>query len=93
MGKKKWKRLRPPLADERIHPCVPLETTFSYPSGHATIGAFWATILAEMFPADRDIILARGTQIGFDRLIAGMHWPSDVIAGAKAGAGNRTPHA
>lgn len=85
-GKKFWSRVRPPLADSRITPCVPLEKTFSYPSGHATIGVFWGTLLGEMFPDDRDILLARGKQIGFDRTIAGMHWPSDVAAGQKLGA-------
>jgi hypothetical protein len=84
-GKKTWKRVRPPLADRRIRICVDLETTYSYPSGHATIGAFWATILAEMFPVDRDIIMARGAQFGFDRLVAGIHWPSDVLAGQRLG--------
>jgi acid phosphatase (class A) len=85
-GKKIWSRVRPPLSDTRIHPCVPLEKTFSYPSGHATIGAFWGALLADMFPADHDMLIARGRQIGFDRTVAGMHWPSDIVAGQKLGA-------
>src|SRR5205807_1304477 len=40
----------------------------------------------DMFPVDRDILMARGWQIGFDRTVAGMHWPSDIVAGQKLGA-------
>jgi hypothetical protein len=85
-AKKKWNRVRPPLADARIHPCVALEKTASYPSGHATRGVMWATILSEIFPEHREALMARGRLIGEDRVIAGMHYPSDVEAGQKLGA-------
>ena len=85
MGKKKWGRVRPPLADPRIHPCVVLEHTASYPSGHATRGMMWATLLSEIFPDKRDALMTRGRQIGDDRFLAGMHYPSDVAAGQKLG--------
>ena len=85
-AKKKWNRTRPMLEDSRIMPCVPLEHTASYPSGHATRGVMWATVLSEIFPEHKDALMARGLQIGEDRAIAGMHWPSDVVAGQKLGA-------
>jgi len=81
-----WRRVRPPLAEPRIHPCVKLEHTASYPSGHATRGIVWATMLAGIFPDKRDALLALGKQIGDDRVLAGMHYPSDVVAGQKLGA-------
>jgi hypothetical protein len=80
-----WRRVRPPLAEPRIHPCVKLEHTASYPSGHATRGMVWAILLAEIFPDQRSALLARGKQIGDDRVLAGMHYPSDVVAGQKLG--------
>jgi hypothetical protein len=85
-AKSKWNRVRPMMADPRIHPCVPLEKTPSYPSGHATRGILWATLLAQIFPDQRDALMARGKQIGDDRFLAGMHYPSDVVAGQKLGA-------
>jgi len=85
-AKKIWNRKRPPLVDSRIKPCVSLEKSGSYPSGHATRGILWATLLAEIFPDKRDALLARGTQIGDDRALAGMHYASDVVAGQKLGA-------
>ncbi len=85
VAKHVWVRVRPPLADKRIHPCVELEDTPSYPSGHATRGIMWAMLLAEIFPEHRDALLVRGKQIGDDRFMAGMHYPSDVAGGQKLG--------
>jgi acid phosphatase (class A) len=84
--KKKWSRVRPPLADPRIHPCVALEHTGSFPSGHATRGIVWATLVAEIFADERQKLMDRGRLIGQDRVIGGMHYPSDVAAGQKLGA-------
>ncbi len=84
-AKAKWDRKRPPVADDRIKPCVDLESNASYPSAHATRGIVWARILGEIFPDKKDQLLARGKQIGDDRFIAGIHFPSDVEAGQKLG--------
>ena len=70
-AKNLWQRVRPPLADPRIHTCVTLEKTPSYPSGHAMRGILWATLLAEIFPQQRDALMARGKQIGDDRFAVG----------------------
>jgi acid phosphatase (class A) len=76
-----WDRPRPPLQDKRIHPPIGLPTNASYPSGHSTFGNLNAMVLAELAPDLKDAILARGQQIGDDRVIAGVHFPSDVEAG------------
>jgi len=85
-AKRRWKRPRPYQADARVKPCIGLENTTSYPSGHATRGIVWATVLAEIFPEHRDELLAKGKQFGDDRVIAGVHYPTDVAAGQKLGA-------
>lgn len=85
-AKKVWNRVRPPKANPDIHPCVRPELTPSYPSGHAVRGVVWAALLAEVFPDKRDALMARGRQIGDDRFMAGMHYPTDVVAGQKLGA-------
>ena len=84
-AKKLWHRVRPPFAEPRIKPCVVLEHTASYPSGHATRGILWAELLSQIFPDKREGLMARGKQIGDDRFLAGMHYPSDVAAGQKLG--------
>jgi acid phosphatase (class A) len=84
-AKNHWYRLRPPTVDSRVHPCVSMETGYSYPSGHATRGELMAELLAEVFPDQRDALLARGREIGWDRVIGGIHYPSDISAGRVLG--------
>jgi hypothetical protein len=85
LAKGKWDRKRPPAVDDRIKPCVPLEENASYPSAHAARGIVWAAILGEIFPDKKDRLLERGKQMGQDRVIAGIHFPSDVEAGQTLG--------
>ena len=84
-AKKLWNRPRPPLQDKRIQPAVELENTGSYPSGHSTRGILYALILSSLVPDLKEQLLARGAQIGEDRVIAGVHFPSDVAAGHTLG--------
>jgi len=78
-------RPRPYAADARVTPAVTKEPSAAFPSGHATIGALYARLLAELAPARAPQLAERGRQIGFDRVRAGVHWPSDVEAGRKLG--------
>ncbi len=82
-AKKYWNRPRPSQQDNRVHPPIDLPNNASYPSGHACFSTLTALILAELV-ADPDLkvaVLLRGQQIGQDRVIAGVHFPSDVQAG------------
>lgn len=66
-------------------PCIasPVESPYSpsYPSGHATVGAMNAILLARMVPERRDALFERGWAHGDARVISGVHFPSDVEAG------------
>ncbi|HEY1684220.1 MAG TPA: phosphatase PAP2 family protein [Tepidisphaeraceae bacterium] len=84
--KHQWNRQRPYVADTRINPCVALEKSSSYPSGHAERGIIWATILSQIYPDKRELLMAAGQQLGQNRILAGVHYPSDVAAGQKLGA-------
>ncbi|MCX7282730.1 MAG: phosphatase PAP2 family protein [Novosphingobium sp.] len=53
----------------------------SYPSGHATIGTGWALILADLLPARRAVLLARGAAFADSRRVCNVHFASDVAAG------------
>jgi acid phosphatase (class A) len=76
-----YARRRPFAVDPRVKPCIATEDTFSYPSGHATNSMLLALVLGEMFPDRRDALLAEAEQIGQDRVLAGVHYPTDVKAG------------
>jgi acid phosphatase (class A) len=79
-----WKRLRPYEVDPKLASGPP-EKNASYPSGHSTRGTVQALLLAELFPDRRAAILEFGRTIGWDRVILGKHFPTDVYAGRVLG--------
>lgn len=81
--KKLFKRPRPYKTDSSLNPCVDLPGGYAYPSGHSTNGYALALALAKKFPYKKDLILKQGLKIGENRLIGGVHHPSDVVAGRK----------
>lgn len=84
-AKAQWRRIRPYAAFPEVKLVVPPESTFSYPSGHAAFGIETAILLAQMLPERAQILFERGVQFGFERALAGVHYPSDVEAGRLAG--------
>jgi acid phosphatase (class A) len=85
IAKKGYARLRPYLYVKGLKPCVPTETSFAYPSGHATLGMFYGLILTDIFPAKEAQFKARTETIGRDRILGGVHHPTDVQAGYQLG--------
>jgi len=83
--KEQYARPRPYDASPDIHPAVAREPTFSYPSGHSAWGMVEAELLATLQPRAAEAILARGRQVGYDRCLGGVHYPSDVDAGQRVG--------
>lgn len=81
-----WQRTRPWLADSRVQLLVSSIKRPSYPSGHSTTNHVWAHVLAELFPTKREALFARAYAIGIHRTEAGVHFPSDVVAGKKMAA-------
>ena len=77
--KNHWKRKRPYQLDPELTLGRP-ERSFAYPSGHSTRGMAQALLLAELFPQQREGILAIGRDIGWDRVLIGKHFPTDVYA-------------
>lgn len=73
-------RPRPFVSHPELQPCLPLETSFSFPSGHATWYASAALLLADLLPERRERLLQVGRQGGFARTACLVHYPSDVLA-------------
>jgi acid phosphatase (class A) len=84
-GKDYFKRLRPFREDNRIEPLGARDQEYAYPSGHATRGYLYARILAQIDPDKKDALMERGRQIGWNRVMGGMHHPSDIAAGRTLG--------
>lgn len=53
-------------------------STASYPSAHSARGWGFALMLAEVMPACSNALFATGYEYGYDRVIAGYHYLSDV---------------
>jgi acid phosphatase (class A) len=78
-------RKRPYLLSSEVHPALRPTMSGSYPSGHATRGTLDAIVLAAMVPEQRPAIFARLEDYTQSRIIGGMHFPSDIEAGKRAG--------
>lgn len=79
-GKEFFHRPRPFKIDPTLASGA-LEKSFSYPSGHSTGSAVLALVLADLFPAQHDAILAQARQIGWHRVQIARHYPTDIYAG------------
>lgn len=58
---------------------------FSFPSGHAAVAHLSASLLASVDPEAADRYRHDAEQVAFSRNYAGVHFPSDVAAGAYIG--------
>ena len=66
------------------------ETSLSFPSGHTSLAFTTATALSLKYPKWYVIVpsyLWAGS-VGYSRMNLGMHYPTDVLAGALLGAGS-----
>ncbi len=84
-AKNVWKRPRPHLYSDLVKPVVPRSKSGSYPSGHATVGTLTGIELANMLPEKRAQIMARAWEFGHNRVVGGIHYPSDIEMGRITG--------
>jgi len=73
-------RPRPYVSHPELQPCLPTETTWSYPSGHATWYYAASLLLADLLSERRERLVQVGRQGGFARSYCVVHYPSDVLA-------------
>ena len=59
----------------------------SFPSAHAAFSFMMATLLSHWFPRYRVIFFIAAGFIGWTRIYLGLHFPTDVMAGALLGYG------
>jgi undecaprenyl-diphosphatase len=58
---------------------------YSFPSGHALNAFAIGSPIALAFPAVALPVLAAAASVAASRVVLGLHWLSDVVAGALAG--------
>jgi len=76
-----FQRPRPYQTDPTLHPVCAVKTVHdSYPSGHGLTGYLEAFTLVQLVPEKRAEILARAEDYAHNRLVCGVHYPSDEEA-------------
>ncbi len=82
--KRAFQRPRPYQTDPTLHPVCPIKAAHdSYPSGHGLTGYLEAFTLIEIAPEERTAILQRADEFAHNRLVCGVHYPSDIEASRK----------
>lgn len=86
VAKGHFHRPRPFHFDAEVKPVCkanafdPAKANFAYPSGHGTVGYIEALVLIQMLPEKREAILARADAYAYNRVVCGVHYPSDLPA-------------
>ncbi|MDD5208655.1 MAG: phosphatase PAP2 family protein [Elusimicrobiales bacterium] len=83
--KKTYKRERPFVRSAEVQPCLGRVQGLSYPSGHAAVARVYALVLSGLLPRQGAIFNRAADQAALNRVIGGVHHPTDVEAGKKLG--------
>ncbi|MEU8621675.1 phosphatase PAP2 family protein [Streptomyces sp. NPDC048623] len=86
MGVKRVVRRARPEAAGEFTPLVRTAGRHSFPSSHASSAAAAAVAFAALHPPVRPVVGAAAAAMCVSRLVVGVHYPSDVAAGALLGA-------
>jgi undecaprenyl-diphosphatase len=81
--KRAVRRRRPQI--EGLAPFGRVPTSLSFPSAHAATSFAGAVRIAALTPRHRPALLAAAALMAFTRPYLGVHYPSDVVAGATVG--------
>jgi undecaprenyl-diphosphatase len=79
-------RARPLETIPQADPLLRATVGQSMPSGHAATSFAGAVLLSYFLPRSAPYVFLLAAAIGFSRIYVGVHYPSDVLAGAALGA-------
>lgn len=85
--KSKYSRPRPFNSDSTLQPCENIGRIcgYAYPSGHATMAGLFEKFMIQIDPENNEKIHNTVIQAGLNRVIAGVHHPSDIKTGMALG--------
>lgn len=81
--KKAFKRIRP--SDLLVSAHIQPSDKFSLPSGHTAAAFLMATVVSYFYPSFSVLAYSWASLIGLSRVLLGVHFPTDIIAGATLG--------
>lgn len=85
--KKNIRRNRPPDAIPGFQAIIQASDKFSFPSGHTSAAFLMATLMMFYFPTSAWFMYPWACCVGWSRVMLGVHFPSDTLAGAALGSG------
>ncbi len=83
--KRGTRRQRPFEQCQDIRACLRVPDPFSFPSGHTLHAVAFGALLSAFYPAFAPLLAVFAMLVGVARVVLGLHYPSDVLAGAALG--------
>ncbi|MFT4937821.1 MAG: undecaprenyl-diphosphatase [Paraglaciecola sp.] len=83
--KKCLKRQRPCHMLHNFKAHITPSDKFSLPSGHTAAAFLMASLISAFYPSLTIIVYVWAAFIGFSRVLLGVHYPSDILAGVLLG--------
>lgn len=80
------RRARPQASLNNYQAFIKPSDTFSFPSGHTAAGFVFACLMVQLNPVLGWIVFPWACAVGASRVLLGVHFPSDIAAGAVLGA-------
>lgn len=80
------KRDRPAMRIEAYKAWITPSDKFSFPSGHTAAAFLFACLVAYFYPAFALPCFLWASLIGASRVLLGVHYPTDIVAGAVLGS-------
>jgi membrane-associated phospholipid phosphatase len=77
--------IRPFQLDPNVKPLFTTPNHPSYPAAHGCLSTATAAILGYLFPRDAETLVALAEEARESRIWAGIHYRSDIVAGAALG--------
>lgn len=84
--KRAFVRERPFITHTAIDPAMPPLDRYSFPSGHTLHAVSFALQASMHFPQLAWVLIPLALTIAASRVVLGLHYPTDVLAGAVLGA-------
>jgi undecaprenyl-diphosphatase len=83
-------RERPFITHSAIHCAAAPLDRYSFPSGHTLHAVSYTMLVSSYFPVLTGPLTAFAVLVALSRVVLGLHYPTDVAAGALLGAGLAT---
>lgn len=80
------RRPRPADLPDPLEALIRPSDRFSFPSGHAGAAFLMATLITIHYPVWALAAYPLALMVGFSRVVLGVHYPGDIVAGAILGA-------